>query len=288
MKRFSPSDAALEGFRLTKEHPGVILTWGGVYFLGIMAIGAVMMLGLGSHVIDLLRKGGGDGGDMGEVAENLVHSWPAFIVVILATIGLFAVVSAGIYRAVLSPKERGFAYLQLGPAEFRLFVVNILLLVVGLGFLAIVRSITVATAHAAGGATAALIGGLAVIGMMIWVGVRLSMVTPVAFAEQRISFLRAWALTRGHFWSLFGAIVLAVIFYVMIWLLISFIGYAIVALAGGASAINHMDDVKPGVVIAFISSLLIQLILPILQVVMINAPLATIYRELNAPEPEAA
>ena len=38
MTRFSPTDAAMEGFRLTKEHPGVMLAWSAVYFGGILLI----------------------------------------------------------------------------------------------------------------------------------------------------------------------------------------------------------------------------------------------------------
>eukprot|EP01036_Dinobryon_divergens_P046455 gene46455-62135_t len=43
MARFSPSDAALEGFRLTREHPGVVLAWSAVYFGGILLIGLTML-----------------------------------------------------------------------------------------------------------------------------------------------------------------------------------------------------------------------------------------------------
>ena len=57
MNQFSASDAALEGFRLTRERPGAILAWAGVYFVGIVVMGIMMMASLGPQFIEIAKKG---------------------------------------------------------------------------------------------------------------------------------------------------------------------------------------------------------------------------------------
>nr|QQZ51743.1 hypothetical protein JKL49_13035 [Phenylobacterium glaciei] len=81
---------------------------------------------------------------------------------------------------------------------------------------------------------------------MIWAGVRLLLATPMTFAEHRIAILDSWRLTKGHFWSLFGMTILAIIFYIMVWLLFSIISYATVAIAGGNEAISTPPTSRPG------------------------------------------
>ena len=58
MTRFSPSDAALEGFRLTKERPLTLLGWGVINFLGITVIGGLMLVSLGGPFVEFVKKGG--------------------------------------------------------------------------------------------------------------------------------------------------------------------------------------------------------------------------------------
>ena len=53
------------------------------------------------------------------------------------------------------------------------------------------------------------------------------------------------------------------------------------ALAGGQEAIANPSNLAPLAIVAFIATLMVQLLLPILQVVMIYSPLAEAYRELT-------
>jgi uncharacterized membrane protein len=127
---------------------------------------------------------------------------------------------------------------------------------------------------------------LALVGSVVvstWLGVRLSLATPMTFAVHKLSLREAWMLTRGHFWPLLGTILLAIIFYVVIWFLITIIAFVIVQLAGGQEAIQSLHS--PVAVIAFAATLAIQLLLPILQVVMIYSPLAVAYQQLHGDEP---
>ncbi|MBR7619419.1 hypothetical protein JKL49_08475 [Phenylobacterium sp. 20VBR1] len=275
MTKFSPSDSALEGFRITRERPGTILAWSLVYFLGIMVIAMIMVTALGPDFIKFVQKGGLESGDAGAYGAVLRQHQVAFLAIIVISIFLLSVLMGGIYRLALRPSEKGIAHLRLGADELRLTVVNLALFSVGVLFLVLTFG-----AAKLGGPFGVLVS-LALAVAMIWAGVRLLLATPMTFAEHRIAILDSWRLTKGHFWSLFGMTILAIIFYIMVWLLFSIISYATVAIAGGNEAISNPANLAPLAIVAFIATLMVQLLLPILQVVMIYSPLAEAYRELT-------
>lgn len=277
MTKFSASDAALEGFRLTRERPGTVLAWAGVYCAGLLLIGAIMLGLVGPDLVKLTKEGGLN--DPDKAAEVLVHSAPAFIALLVLAVALMSVLTAGIYRIILRPQERGFVHLRLGKDELRLVIVNLVLFSVGVA--CVTTALTLAHLTAPLGAA---VEGLALILMMAfagWVGVRLSMATPMTFVLQRVSLKEAWLLSRGAFWPLLGMMVLAVIFYVMVWMLITIMGTAFVAAAGGQAAMADPTQLSPVAVIAMLVSFLLQLILSVLQVVMIYAPFAVAYEQLH-------
>lgn len=285
MSQFSASEAALEGFRLVRRHPSAIVAWCGVYFLGIMAIALVMAAVLGPTFIEFIREGGLESGRTDVFAEQLANSWPAFILVLLLAMLLMGVMTGAVYRSILRPEERSVAYLRIGPDEVRLAAVHLLLFLILMAFVIPINALLLAAMGGIAGPVLA-VAALALIGVMFWVGVRLCLATPVTFAEHRISLPRAWRLTRGRFWPLLGMAVLAVIFYVMVWLLVTFLGVVIVGLSGGAQAVASEGPPSIGTVIALLVSVAIQLLVPTLQVVMIFAPFAVAYQALSGPEDE--
>ena len=285
MSQFSASEAALEGFRLVRRHPGAILAWCGVYFLGIMAIALVMAAVLGPTFIEFIQEGGLESGRTDAFAEQLAHSWPAFILVLLLAMLLMGILTGAVYRSILRPDERSLAYLRVGADEVRLAAVHMLLFVVLMAFVIPINMLLLGAMGGLGGPVLA-VAAMALIGVMFWVGVRLCLATPVTFAEHRISLARSWRLTQGRFWPLLGMAVLAVIFYVMVWLAVTFLGVVIVGLSGGAQAVESGAPPSVGTVIALLVSVAIQLLVPTLQVVMIFAPFAIAYQALNGPTDE--
>lgn len=279
MAKFSPSDAALEGFRLTKEHPGVMLAWSAVYFGGILLIALAMMATLGPQFIALAKKGQLTGADLETVGGLLAQSWPAFALVLVMTAGLMSIITAGVLRLVLQPQVHGFAHLKIGREELRLTLANLACIAFYVGSLILAVVLT-----GAAGRSSPMAGGVAavvVITVAVWVGVRLALLLPSVFATGRISFPEAWSKTRGHFWKLFGMIILAVIFYVIVWTLFSIIGLAVVELSGGEAALQDITRLTPLTAIAAMVTLVMQLLLQILQIVMIYAPFAVAYRDLG-------
>jgi hypothetical protein len=164
--------------------------------------------------------------------------------------------------------------------------VNLMLLPMGLVSLAVVDLVGAQVAAASGNLAGLLAAALAA-APMIWIGVRLSLATPMSFAEHRISIRESWGLTRGRFWPLFGMIVLAVIFYIIIWALILIIYAALTQLGGGPENMLGAKgaSISPMAVVILILTLALQMILPVLQSVMIYAPFAVAYQQLHGDQP---
>jgi hypothetical protein len=282
MIKFSASEAALEGFRLTRERPGTIFGWGVVFAICIFLIGQVMLLSLDPQLVELSRHKPLDQQDVEQISALLAESWPAFLLVLVLVVGLYSTLTGGIYRLVLRPGEKGFLHLRLGPDELRLTAVNLLLFAIGMVCL---------TAELAAVAAANEQGGIAVVAALVlpivttWIGVRLSLATPMTFDLHRFAIRDSWRASRGKFWPLLGMIVLAAIFYVMVWLLISVIGAALVALAGGAQALQDLSALRGPAIVMAALILFLQLILQVIQVVMLYAPFAVAYQQIHGDPP---
>lgn len=282
MIRFSASEAALEGFRLTRERPGTIFGWGVVYAICMFIIGRLMLVSLDPQLIELTRKKGLEQQDIDQISGLLAQSWPAFLLVLILVTALLSTLMGGIYRLVLRPGEKGFLHLRFGKDELRLTGVNLLLFAFGMVCL---------TAELAAVAAADQQGGIAAVAAIVlplvtvWVGVRLSLATPMSFALHKFAIRDAWAASHSRFWPLFGMIVLAVIFYVMVWLLISIIGAALIGLAGGASALENIKSLTGAAIVSVALYVFLQLILQVIQVVMLYAPFAVAYQQVHGDPP---
>lgn len=282
MIKFSASEAALEGFRLTRERPGTIFGWGVVYAVCMFVIGRLMLVSLDPQLIELTRKKGLEQQDIDQISGLLAQSWPAFLLVLVLVTALLSTLMGGIYRLVLRPGEKGFLHLRFGKDELRLTGVNLLLFAFGMICL---------TAELAAVAAADQQGGIAAVAALmlplvtIWVGVRLSLATPMSFALHRFAIRDAWAASQGRFWALLGMIVLAVIFYVMVWLLISIIGAALIGVAGGAQALENIKSLTGAAIIGVALYVFLQLILQVIQVVMLYAPFAVAYQQVHGDPP---
>lgn len=125
---------------------------------------------------------------------------------------MLLVLFAATFRAVLKPEASAAAYVRLGMDEIRLL--GLMLLMIVAFWIAIVAFVIAAAivglvvALIAGKAIAAVLAMLLYCGLfvgLIYASLRLSAAAPLTILYGRIVIDDAWKLTKGRFWTLFGA-----------------------------------------------------------------------------------
>ena len=246
MIRFPPVDAAIEGFRVTREHPAPVLIWASL-FLAFNLLSQAVVVGAGlAPVLEEIRRLGPDAG-ASVVMAAMQSSGGWFLLLFgLSVIG-YVIVSTALLRAVLDPSRERFGFVGLGLDEARQLGLMVLIFVCTLVY-AFACQLVSGVVVAAGGALPPALRALlkaAVLATLflafLYPAVRLSLAPSMTFADRRISLFRSWALTAGQFWGLFGAYVLATVLAVLV-LLLSLVIFAALGL-GLKAATNGAFDV---------------------------------------------
>ena len=232
MAAFSAVDAAFEGFHILTRRPFAVIGWGVLYLLFYVILFGGLFAVLGPRFVDLARASEtGAPPDPQKALSMIALILPFELLVILAAYGMRMVIVTSVYRTVLRPDEGAPLNMGLGMAELMQLVVLVAQgLLVLLGFIAIVTvgsPLAIAVAYAPGSVRPLLIMLLAfaAIGALVFLLIRFSLAGPATFAQRNIKIFESWALTRGAFWSLLGAYVLAIA--------LLCVAYFIVALIGG-------------------------------------------------------
>lgn len=238
MTAFSATDAAFEGFRITREKPRVLLIWAGFYLIISLLMPVLLVTMGGQNLMALEAQANNPNADPQAALDNLAALGPLYAILIPMGLAVQAVLAAAVYRAILRPEDTGFGYLRLGQDELRLTVLTLIYFLLSLAAVTIVvllGGIGAGMAYGLLGSPLFGVGlGLFFLGLLLYVAVRLSLAPVITFAERRISVFDSWALTKGQFWKLLGAYVLAIASVVVVLLLAMVIFMAIAAiLAGG-------------------------------------------------------
>lgn len=297
---FSPTEAALEGFRIAREKPRVILVWAVVNLIVSVVMALVLVSAFGPTLVELEAMSQQGSEDPEQALAMFERLAPLYALMIPAGLLVIAVTSAAVYRIVLRPEDDRFAYLRLGGDELRLVLLMLIYLVLAIGFtfaVTLVAGLLAAGAAALGGGAGALIGvliGLGTLAFMIFVIVRLSLAGPMTFAQGRLKVFESWRLTKGHFWRLLGAYVLALALTVVVLLLALIIYAAIAAISVGGDLSQvgavfapDMSSVGAYFTTSMIIYLLFGAVLGAVQNAVLYAPPAVAYRELGPRAGEA-
>lgn len=211
MARFSPTDAAFEGFRLTREHPRAVVAWAGIYLVFSTLLYGIGLLTLGAQFSDLLGRFANNTASQDDFWKAMTAVQPFLLVAAPAFILFSAVMNCAVYRMVLRPGEAVFSYIRLGADELRVAGVIVVFWLIW-GLMVFVVSLVALTGGTYGGEAATLgwtLLTLAACAYSVFVMVRLSLAAPITFVTKRFTLMGSWRATQGMFWRLLGAYALA-------------------------------------------------------------------------------
>jgi hypothetical protein len=265
MASFSPAETALEGFRVIGRRPVSFLVW--VLFFVILGLAPLLLVvgpvieRLASFVqtVHSMRDGPFD-------SDMMMHKLIGLYAGLFGALGLYplwsvivqVILLAALYRAMLEPNKRSFAYLRLSGDELRLFATMIIFLVLWVVFLSVLAALTVVACASAGALVehpwAGWLQALAIIVaicLSVYVPVKFSLALPATFAEKKIRIFESWSLTRGRFWSILGMFLLSVILAFVVGivgnLIARFVGFSVLMSTGGIGPIQSFaESVKSG------------------------------------------
>jgi len=264
MASFSPTDVAFEGLRLTRERPRAVVAWALCYLLFTYIVALVGDLTLGAQspaLIGDFQRAASDPAAFWAAAQKLM---PFFLAGLPLSLAFQSIFTCAVYRAVLRPRDARAGYLRLGMDEVRMGVLNVIL---SLLWGTVIFGVVIVTALAAETASTTAPSGMVLIGdvatlVMIGVGVvvlvRLSLAAPMTFAERRLRVFESWQLTRGCFWRLFWAYLMAFLLGAVVLLLMLIVVSAVAAIGIQLSgiplaALGQMSGNPVVMVSAFVS-----------------------------------
>lgn len=246
MADFSVTAAVGAGFQVIGRKPLAVVVWGLVSVLAFVPAFLILLWVLPEFSAAMAQAAqGGAPPDLASAMRlqlKMVMLQPALL---LTNAVLRGVLSAAVYRAVLTPDQDRFFYLRFGAAELWLMLLLLVMgVLIGVGMVVamlVVGGFTAALVYAlkdAGAWLAVLVVIVAVVGLTwasLWLILRLSMAAPMTFAERQFRLFESWTLTRGHAGHLFGlALVLGVLGVVFVGLLQGVAaGVVVGALMGG-------------------------------------------------------
>lgn len=202
------------GFRLIRERPGAMLIWTLIQLAVAIAMSFATMAILQAGVAASLS---------GESVQTVqLNAALQSFLLGLAGLAISTILYAAVQRAILRPDEGGPGWLRLGMDEVRLFLLLLLCGAVFLVAAVVVGLFLFAFLKGAGQATATLATYL-VLGIAgALVGTKVSLIFPLTLKRQAYAIGEGTALSRGHFWTLFGA-------YFIVFLIMLAIGFASLA-----------------------------------------------------------
>ncbi|CAN5301518.1 hypothetical protein BH09PSE2_BH09PSE2_09740 [soil metagenome] len=245
MIRFPPVEAAIEGFRVTREHPLPVLMWTALLIV-FNILGQVVIITSGlTPAMEAVQRLGPEAGASAVMAV-MQSSGGWFALLFVMSFVVYVMLYTALLRAVLDPSRERAGYLNLGMDEARQLGLALLIFVCALVYSFICQLIVAATflgSASLSGAAGGLLRAAVVVAIFVaflYPAVRLSLAPAMTFADRRISLFRSWALTAGQFWGLFGAYVLAVVLAFLV-LMLAFVIFAALALSLGMATGGSFD-----------------------------------------------
>lgn len=292
MTAFSATDAAFEGFRITREKPRILLIWAGFYLIISFLMPILLVTMGGQDLMALEAAASSPDADPSAALDNLAALAPLYAIMLPAGLAVQAILAAAVYRAILRPDESRYGYLRVGRDELRLAVLTLIYFVLTITAVVVV----VLAGGIVGGIAYSVMGspliglalGMFFLGLLFYAAVRLSLAPVMTFAEERIAVFDSWRLTKGQFWRLVGAFSLAIASVVVVLMLAMVIFMAIAAVAAGGEIAKLSTIFTPDLssigayfTVPMIAYTIFGAVLNAFYYAVLVAPAAVAYRELT-------
>lgn len=294
MATFSATDAGFSGFTLARSRPRVFLIWGLVLVAISLATTTATILTVGQAMTDM--QVASQSGDQEASMRSLMMLAPFYLVALPLTLLYYGVASAAVNRMVLRPEDSRNAFIRLGGDEWRMIIVMIVQWLIGVGATVGAVLLTAVLAGLASGAVGTIAGvivgivaGATGLGLVILISIRLSLALSQTFATGRVNIFGSWTLTKGQFWPILGAYLLAIILLIVVYLLAFAVqAVAAIALGGGLAGVTSLFQPDMSTLAAFFTpAMLVYVViggfLSALSLMTFYAPAASIYRDIAQP-----
>lgn len=285
-----PVEAATEGLKTMRRRPLAVLAWATFSLVMLPILGLFVKILLGEEGQAALAGRVGSA-DPREILDLITHLGGVMVILIAVALCLASVLQAAIIRSVIEPQNSRFAYLRLGKEELQLLIVSLITWAAALGVTVIPSGAVVLGASLLSGAAAgwfATLGGLAVIGLSLWVAVRLSLLGPHAFSHHHIDIREAWVQTHGQFLRLLGMYVMAIVLAAVVSLIQTMVSSIVGnVIGGGVDPLGGAVGSHPRLILMLLAQLLMAPIFLTLQTVILVAAPARAFAQLNQDEIDA-
>lgn len=228
-------EAAFCGFGVIRRKPLAVLVWGLMLF--VLAILPIFGgLALAGPAFETLMREITTGAEPSFESMMRLHASMMAMNPLLTVLGLVSrvLLMCAIFRAVLEPQDDRFFYVRLGKTELFVGLVFVCLVIVLVIAMMAVMGVGAAIAIAAfsasesAGVAVIIVAVLAMIGLMVWLGLRFSMALPMTFEARDFRLFESWTLTRGRVGSLFLLGLLVVVVVMLVELVMFALGGAVV------------------------------------------------------------
>lgn len=227
----SATEAAFEGFRITRHNPGAVLIWAAVWLVGLIAALFATLPFVSAFLPEIAAAQGNPEALSAGAQTGISQAGFAIVPIVIL---LQAILMPAIYRAVLRPSPKGLGYVRIGRDELRMFIVALGLGVVSLAF-NLVSTMLESLAVQSLGMVAGVLVSTALFVVSIVISVRLSLIAPITLLREKVAFAEGWRASGPLFWPLLGMTVLALTMAMIVVFLLIMIGWPMWTLIGGAA-----------------------------------------------------